>query len=114
MDIEKIKKANTKIIGKEIIYFDELASTQKEAKRRIKENKPVNGTIILTNHQTQGIGTKGRNWYTKNGQNITMTIVCYPNCDIRKTRRTYHKDSNSYTGSYERTIWYNLTNKRAK
>ena len=82
MNIEKIKKADTIFLGKEIIYYDKIDSTQKEAKRRIEQKNIVNGTIILANHQTNGIGTKGRIWYTKNGDNITMTIVLFPNCKI--------------------------------
>ena len=84
MDIKKIKKANTKGLGKEIIYYDVIDSTQKEAKRRIKQNNIANGTIILANHQTKGIGTKDRQWYTTSHANITMTLVFFPNCDINK------------------------------
>lgn len=84
MNIEEIKQANTKIIGKEILYYDTLESTQKEAKRRIKENNIMNGTVIIAGNQTKGIGTKGRVWYTNNQENITMTIMLYPNCKIDK------------------------------
>ena len=83
MNIEKIKKANTKVLGKEIVYYDVLDSTQKEAKRKIRTNDITNGTII-TNYQTEGIGTKGRSWYTNSNDNITLTIVLYPNCNISK------------------------------
>lgn len=82
MNIEKIKNVNTKIIGKDILYYDSIESTQEEAKKRLKEIK--NGTIIITENQTKGIGTKGRTWYTSKGANITMTIVIYPNCSIEK------------------------------
>ena len=46
MNIEKIKKANTKVLGKEIVYYDVLDSTEKEAKRKIRTNDITNGTII--------------------------------------------------------------------
>ncbi|MBO5479435.1 MAG: biotin--[acetyl-CoA-carboxylase] ligase [Clostridia bacterium] len=84
MEIEKIKKANTKIIGKEIIYYESIASTQKEAKAKLKENSIKNGTIIIAGNQTGGIGTKGRTWYTNKEENITMTIVLYPKCSIHQ------------------------------
>lgn len=84
MNIEKIKQVNTKIIGKEVIYYDSLESTQKEAKRLIKENSITNGTVIISSNQTKGIGTKERVWYTNKNENITMTIVIYPNCKIDK------------------------------
>lgn len=82
MDIEQIKKAYTKIIGKDIWYYDKIESTQQEAKKRVKEL--IDGTIILAENQTKGIGTKGRTWYTNTHTNITMTIVLYPNCNIIK------------------------------
>lgn len=82
MNIEKIKQVNTKIIGKEVIYYNSLESTQKEAKRLVKENCATNGAIVISSNQTNGIGTKGRVWYTNKDENITMTIVIYPNCKI--------------------------------
>ena len=30
MNIDKIKNANTKILGKNVIYYDEISSTQEE------------------------------------------------------------------------------------
>ena len=85
MNIEKIKKANTKIIGKKIEYFKEIASThilaKKVAKSEIEENK---GKILIAEKQTAGIGTKGRNWYTGEGKNIAATIILYPKCKIEK------------------------------
>lgn len=82
MDIEKIKKANTKYIGKEIIYYKQIGSTQEYAKTILGKTK--NGTIVITDNQTNGIGTKGRTWYSNNEKNITMTVIIYPNCDIKK------------------------------
>lgn len=83
MKIEKIKQANTQHLGKEILYYPKLESTQQEAKK-IVENKIKNGTIILTNHQTRGQGTKQRVWYSTKNANITMTLILYPNCKIQQ------------------------------
>lgn len=58
MNLEKIKSANTKYIGKNIIYKEKMESTQELAKEVINE---VNGTIVITDEQTKGKGTKGRN-----------------------------------------------------
>ena len=52
MDIEKIKNAKTKYIGKEIHFFKEIDSTQIEAKRNV--TKYSNGTIIIADVQTKG------------------------------------------------------------
>lgn len=74
MDIEKIKNANTQIIGKNIEYYNEIPSTHEYAKT-IASNKKENGKIILANMQTKGIGTNGRVWYTGIDKNIAMTII---------------------------------------
>lgn len=83
MDIEKIKKANTKYLGKQMQYYKELGSTQDKAKELVNLNV-ANGTIVITENQTKGKGTKGRTWYSSMGKNITMTIIIYPNCIIDK------------------------------
>lgn len=80
MEIEKIRNANTKYIAKDIIYEEQMDSTQTQAMNRKKENK--NGTVFLTDYQTKGMGTKGRSWYSPNADNIMMTIALYPNCYI--------------------------------
>lgn len=79
MDIKKIEKAKTKIIGKKIMYFSQITSTHLVAKE-IKEKEQ--GTILIAEVQTTGIGTKGRDWYTGRGKNIAMTILLNPNCSV--------------------------------
>ena len=81
MNIEKIKNAKTKYIGKNIEYFDEIDSTQEEAKRNIK--KYDNGTIIIADKQIKGKGTHGRIWYT-NLDNIAMTIIIKPKLKVKQ------------------------------
>lgn len=79
MNLEKIKNAKTKYIGKTIEYFKIIDSTQTEAKRNVSKYK--NGTIIIADEQTNGKGTHGRIWHTKSN-NIAMTIILKPNIDI--------------------------------
>ena len=63
-----------------IKYYDELPSTH----LYIKENqdKLENGTVIIANKQTAGIGTHGRSWYTGSGDNIAMSMLFKPECDL--------------------------------
>lgn len=42
-----------------------------------------NGTIIIADNQTDGIGTHERKWYTGVGENIALTIILYPDCNIK-------------------------------
>lgn len=81
MNIEKIKKANTKKIGKQIKYFEELESTHLYSKK-IADIKENNGLIVLADIQKGGIGTKGRKWYTGNANNIAMTIILNSNIKL--------------------------------
>lgn len=84
MNIEELKKVKTLYIGKEILYFNEVDSTQKEAERRISSNIAKNGEIIIANKQIAGKGTHGRKWYTGESENIAFSLVLFPNCNINK------------------------------
>ena len=83
MEIEKIKNAKTKIIGKEIEYFKAIDSTHKYAKK-IAFNQKNHGKIIIAEEQQSGIGKKGRSWYTGEGKNIAMTIILRPKIKLQK------------------------------
>ena len=84
MNIEQIKgNINTKYIGKNIVYHEVIDSTQKEAKKLAAQNIQ-NGSVIIADEQTEGIGTHGRTWLSQAGQNIMMTLIIYPNCGIDK------------------------------
>lgn len=82
MNIEEIKKSRTNILGKNVIYYKEIGSTQDEAKKLIN-TKIDNGTIILADSQNKGRGTKENIWYTGIGKNIAMTLIIFPKCNIQ-------------------------------
>lgn len=79
-----LPKLNTKWLGKETIHYKEIDSTQKEIWRRIENKNIDNGTLILADIQTDGIGTHGRKWYTSQKENIAFSFVIYPNIQIQK------------------------------
>lgn len=78
--IEKIKNA---LPNRNIIYYRIIDSTQKKAREMIEKDVP-DGTVIITDNQTNGVGTHGRRWYTNDKNNILMTIILYPNCNIQE------------------------------
>lgn len=82
MDIKKIRKSNIKYIYKDIEYFPTLESTQILAKDLVRSSKINTNTLIITDNQTSGIGTKGRKWFSDNENNITMSIVIFPKCNM--------------------------------
>lgn len=70
-----------KVIAKNRIFFDEIDSTQKKA-RELAEKKVENGTIIITDYQTKGMGTHNRSWYHEKEKNIAFSLILYPKCNI--------------------------------
>ena len=72
------------ILGKEVIYYPEIDSTQLEVWRRIEKGTIKKGTLILADIQTKGKGTHGRTWVTDEKNNIAFSFVLEPNCEVQK------------------------------
>lgn len=79
-----LENLHTKFLGREVIHYQEIDSTQLEAWRRIEKNEINNGTIILADRQTNGKGTHGRRWYTDEENNIAFSFVIRADCEIEK------------------------------
>ena len=73
-------------IFKNVIYLEKIDSTQKELWRRIDKNLAKDGTIIISDIQTDAIGTHGRKWYTSQKGNIAFSFVLYPNIPVVKIK----------------------------
>lgn len=107
MNLEKIKTAQTIYLGKEIIYKEEIESTQELAKQLVKNNIK-NGTLVITNNQIKGKGTKGRIWEATKGKNITMTIILKPNLKIEKLEGLTLKIAQAIKEAIEELYGYEL------
>lgn len=80
--IEEIKGyLNTEFIGKNILHFDELDSTNTYAKK-IADTLEGEGHVIITEKQLSGKGRLGRTWFSQNDKGIWMTIILRPQIDI--------------------------------
>src|SRR5699024_10370221 len=55
-----------------------------EAKQMVQQEKLPNGTILLAESQTKGIGTHERKWHTGEGKNLAFTIIYYPTCVLEQ------------------------------
>ena len=60
----------------DIIWFDTIDSTNKEALRLIDTADDF--TVIATEYQTSGRGQKGTNWESAPGKNLTFSIILKP------------------------------------
>lgn len=67
-------KLHTKILGKDIIYFDQIDSTNTQAKRLMEEQGLKEGCIILAGQQSKGKGTDGNTWASAKG-NLYLSVI---------------------------------------
>lgn len=75
-------KLKTNIIGKKIFHFDTIDSTNDYAKKIALEE--LDGTIIISEEQTKGRGRVGRQWHSKSGEGIWMSIILKPDIIPKK------------------------------
>ena len=80
----KLTKLKTKYLGRNFIYYNEIDSTQKEIWRKIEKNEIENGTAIMAEFQTNGVGTHGRIWHTDESENIAFSFYVKTNCTQEK------------------------------
>ncbi|ALC17150.1 bifunctional biotin--[acetyl-CoA-carboxylase] synthetase/biotin operon repressor [Desulfuromonas soudanensis] len=68
---------DTGIIGSEILYFDELDSTNARA-RQIGDAGGADGTLVIADRQTAGKGRMGRQWVSPPGVNLYASVLLRP------------------------------------
>lgn len=79
LTFEEIKHLlNTKYIGKNIIYYDSIDSTNTKAKE-LAEAGAEHGTVIISEEQRSGRGRLGRSWVSPKYKGIWMSIILRPN-----------------------------------
>lgn len=69
---------NTLFVGKVLLHFQELDSTNSHAQELLAKSKPVEGTIVLASAQPQGRGQHGSRWESEPGKNLTLSLILYP------------------------------------
>ncbi|MDQ6667213.1 MAG: biotin--[acetyl-CoA-carboxylase] ligase [Thermoproteota archaeon] len=79
------KKLKTKLIGRQIYYYEELGSTQELAIYLAENNsEAVNGTAILAERQYRGRGRINSKWISPSG-GIWLSIILKPNMPANKS-----------------------------
>ncbi|NBH15516.1 biotin--[acetyl-CoA-carboxylase] ligase [Lachnospiraceae bacterium] len=81
---EIVSRFHTKWLGKTVRYFDELDSTNTEAKRIAEEAGETSwhGTVVVADMQTAGRGRRGRSWSSPHGAGLFFTILLKPEIDL--------------------------------
>jgi len=67
----------TSRIGQQLFYYPQIDSTNRQAKL-IAAQGVQDGTLVLTEHQTQGQGRLKRKWLSPPGENLLFSIIFYP------------------------------------
>lgn len=65
-------------IGRDIIFFDSLPSTNDRAFELAGERDNPDGLIVVADAQTRGKGRQGRTWVSPPGVNLYFTILLRP------------------------------------
>lgn len=67
----------TKWVARSIFYYDQIDSTNLEAKRKAESGAPT-GTLIVADEQTAGRGRRGRSWASPSGTSLYFTLLLKP------------------------------------
>ena len=73
-----MRNFNTLFVGKVVLHFPELASTNQYAVEQLAKTKPSEGTVVTTDYQSAGRGQIGSSWQAEPGQNIHLSVLFYP------------------------------------
>ncbi|HEY8500790.1 MAG TPA: biotin--[acetyl-CoA-carboxylase] ligase [Clostridia bacterium] len=68
---------NTTVFGSNLIFYDEIDSTNNEVKR-LAANGAAEGTVVVAETQSGGRGRRGRVWNSKPGLGICMSVLLKP------------------------------------
>ncbi len=77
LDSESIKGLRTRIIGN-IVNFHSLVGSTDELAKDIALSGGEEGTVVVSNKQTEGMGRSGRRWESSEG-GLYLSVVLRPN-----------------------------------
>lgn len=78
---EMQRNLKTKIIGKKIIYQDEVLSTMDDA-FSLGVGGAEEGTVVFAETQTKGRGRRGRDWVSSKGKGVYMSVILRPDASL--------------------------------
>jgi BirA family biotin operon repressor/biotin-[acetyl-CoA-carboxylase] ligase len=74
---------DTRRIGKNVLVFDRVASTNSSA-AELAGDSANDGVVILANEQTMGRGQHGRSWHCPPGGGVLMSALLFPPPELRR------------------------------
>lgn len=61
-----------------LIHLPEVESTNTYAITMLAQNRPEEGSVVVTDFQTNGKGTEANTWESEKGKNLTFSLILYP------------------------------------
>jgi BirA family biotin operon repressor/biotin-[acetyl-CoA-carboxylase] ligase len=66
------------IIGSNLLFSENLPSTNSHAAYLLKRESLPEGTIVQTNYQSAGKGYSGNSWESEDGKNLLISVILFP------------------------------------
>ena len=83
---EKIKDVfKGEIIGREIIFFESVTSTNDRAFEIARQRENPEGIVVIADTQTRGRGRLGRRWISPPGVNLYFTVLLKPPFPLKES-----------------------------
>lgn len=76
-EIKKLISSEVSEIGKEVLVFDEVESTNSIGYELLRQDYP-SGTVVIADKQTKGRGRLGRRWISPGGKNLYLSFAIKP------------------------------------
>ena len=89
----------TLFIGKELIFLNEVESTNTYAMNLLRNVNVAEGAMIITPNQTQGKGQRGSTWNSEIGSNLTISCILKPH--FLAIKNTFYLSKISALAVYE-------------
>lgn len=75
---------DTAHIGRRVLYFDELDSTNTRAAELARSEPDTDGLVLIADQQTAGRGQYGRVWQSRPGSSLLMSVVLRTPPELRR------------------------------
>lgn len=66
------------IVGSNLIFFENLPSTNSHAAMLCRETSPAEGTVVRAAYQSAGKGYSDNKWESEKDKNLLFSIILYP------------------------------------
>ena len=68
----------TEVIGQNIVYFEDIGSTNNEAKRIAAQENAPDGTVVVSEAQGGGKGRLSRSWFSPKYKGLWFSVILRP------------------------------------